>query len=432
MTMKRDRSRALYETACELIPGGVNSPVRAFRQVGGEPVYFRRAHGSRLWDEDGNGMVDWCQSWGPLILGHGREEVVEAVCDAAQDGLSFGACHRRELELARMVLQAFPEFEKVRLVSSGTEAVMTALRIARGVTGRNLILKFEGGYHGHSDGLLVKAGSGLATQAIASSAGVPEAVAGATLVATLDDEESVRRHFEAFGRDIAAVVIEPLPANNGLLVQRPEFLGFLREITRQYGALLIFDEVISGFRLRFGGYGQLAGIVPDLVTLGKIIGGGMPVGAIVGSARVMDVLAPVGRVYQAGTLSGNPVSLAAGIATLRILRDDPPYERLEQLGLRLEASLAAGGHPHARLCRVGSIAWFYLDSAAFPRRADAISDPAMERFKRLYWPLADAGHYLPPSSYEVLFISAAHSEEEVDDLGRCVAEGLAGLDGDRG
>jgi len=424
MTLNLTRSQQLFEQARQLIPGGVNSPVRAFRKVGGAPVYFKRAAGSSFTDEDGNAYVDFCQSWGPLILGHAHPEVVEAVREAATGGLSYGACHAREIELAQLVLEAFPEYERVRMVSSGTEAVMTALRVARGYTGRPLVLKFDGGYHGHFDGMLVKAGSGLATQAIADSRGVPDPIAATTLVAPLDDEEAVRRIFDAHGRDLAAVIIEPLPANNGLLLQRREFLAFLREITQKHHTLLIFDEVISGFRLKFGGFGQMTGVTADLVTLGKIVGGGMPVGALAGRGEVMDVLAPLGAVYQAGTLSGNPVSLAAGIATLRALRRDAPYERLQALGRRFADRLAAA--PATRVVQAGSILWLYLDSAPPPRRADAIAPAAMDRFLRLYWPLLRAGYYLPPSPYEVCFLSTAHTEAEVDGLADALLRELAG------
>ena len=423
--MERDltRSRQLFEQARLLIPGGVNSPVRAFRKVGGSPIYFRRAAGSQFSDVDGNTYVDFCQSWGPLILGHAHPEVVDAVREAASGGLSYGACHEREIELAELVLEAFPEYQRVRMVSSGTEAVMTALRVARGFTGRPLVLKFDGGYHGHFDGMLVKAGSGLATQAIADSGGVPGAIAGTTLVAPLDDEESVRRIFEAHGRDIAAVIIEPLPANNGLLLQRREFLAFLREISREHHTLLIFDEVISGFRLKFGGFGQMAGVTADLVTLGKIIGGGMPVGAIAGRGDIMDVLAPLGSVYQAGTLSGNPVSLAAGIATLQALRRDAPYEQLQALGRRFADRMA--GARRAQVVQAGSILWLYLDESRPPRRADAIAPEAMNRFLRLYWPAIQAGYYLPPSPYEVFFLSTAHTESEIDGLADALLRELA-------
>ena len=421
MTHHTPISEQLYAEACTCIPGGVNSPVRAFRQVGGTPVYFQSGQGSRVIDVDGNSYVDFCQSWGPLILGHANPKVVAAVQEAAPQGLSYGACHKGEIEIAKMILEGFDGYDRVRLVSSGTEAVMTALRIARGVTGRNLVLKFEGGYHGHFDGMLVKAGSGLATHAIASSKGIPQGIAESTLVAPLGDEEAVKAHFETYGNDIAAIIIEPMPANNGLLLQRTEFLQFLRDITKAHGALLIFDEVISGFRLRYGGFGQSLGIVPDMVTLGKIIGGGMPVGAIVGTAEHLDKLSPLGAIYQAGTLSGNPVSLAAGIATLKILRDESPYQRLEALGALFEETLKKSELPAARARRMGSIVWPYFDTPAFPSRADAISEVAMKRFTAMYWPLLEAGYYLPPSSYEVLFISAAHSEDDVRGLAQTMA-----------
>jgi glutamate-1-semialdehyde 2,1-aminomutase len=415
---KYQQSKALYDKAAALIPGGVNSPVRAFKQVGGTPIYFNKAEGARFEDTDGNSYVDYCQSWGPLILGHSRPEVVEAVREAAGAGLSYGACHKGEIELAELVLEAFPEFNRTRFVSSGTEAVMTALRVARGVTGRQLVVKFEGGYHGHFDGMLVKAGSGLATHAIASSKGIPEAIAATTLVLPLDDEEAVKTMFEAHGDNIAAVIIEPLPANNGLLEQRKEFLQYLRDITSRYGSLLIFDEVISGLRIRFGGYWQTIGIQPDILTLGKIIGGGMPVGALVGNAETLDQLSPLGSIYQAGTLSGNPVSLAAGKATLEILKNDPPYEKMEAMGNHFVQTLAQSGLPYARAIQVGSLLWLYLDETEFPRKADTISSIAMERFTNIYWSLLDKGHYLPPSSYEVLFLSAAHQTADVEGLAR--------------
>jgi glutamate-1-semialdehyde 2,1-aminomutase len=424
--MEKNRSEALYDAACRVIPGGVNSPVRAFKKVGGAPVYFASATGSRVVDADGREYVDFCQSWGPLILGHSHPAVIGAVTEAAPRGLSYGACHAAEIELAELVLDAFPEFERVRAVSSGTEAVMTALRLARGATGRDMVVKFDGGYHGHFDGMLVKAGSGLATFAIADSGGVAEGIAATTLVADLDDEESVRSLFERHGDRIAAVIIEPMPANNGLLVQRTEFLQFLRQVTADNGALLIFDEVISGFRLKFGGYGQIVGVQPDLVTLGKIIGGGMPIGAVVGPASIMDLLSPLGPVYQAGTLSGNPVSLAAGIATLKILRDDGPYERLEALGAAFEEELAAGGLPGVRAVRQGSIVWPYFSEGEFPRSAGTIDMATVERFNTIYRKLLDRGCYLPPSAMEVCFLSAAHTEDEVRGLARAIVEELKG------
>ena len=425
--MNRNGSKQMYDRACNLIPGGVNSPVRAFRSVGGTPVYFSTASGSRFTDVDGNEYVDFCQSWGPLILGHARPEVVQAAREAAGRGLSYGACHPAELELAELVLAAFPGFDRVRAVSSGTEAVMTALRIARGATGRDMVVKFEGGYHGHFDGMLVKAGSGLATFATASSHGIPEDIARTTLVASLDDEDSVKELFERHGSRIAAVIIEPMPANNGLLLQRTEFLQFLRDITSRHDSLLVFDEVISGFRLQFGGFGQLAGVTPDLVTLGKIIGGGMPVGAIVGKAATMDLLSPLGGVYQAGTLSGNPVSVAAGAATLKILQAEQPYERLHRLGQVLQDTLAEAGRADIRAVRQGSIAWLYLAEGEFPRAPGGIAPAVTERFNAIYGRLLESGYYLPPSAVEVLFISAAHTEEEVRGLARTVVEQLGAL-----
>jgi len=410
------KSEAFYDKAAALVPGGVNSPVRAFKQVGGKPIYFQKAAGSRFTDADGNIYVDYCQSWGPMILGHSRPEVVEAVQQAATAGLSYGACHEGEIQLAELTLGAFPGFDRVRFVNSGTEAVMTALRVARGYTGRDLVVKFDGGYHGHFDGMLVKAGSGLATHSIASSKGIPAAIAQTTRVLPLDDEEAVTELFASQGDAIAAVIIEPLPANNGLLIQRREFLQLLRDLTRKHGSLLIFDEVISGFRLHFGAYWQLINIKPDLFTLGKILGGGMPVGALVGGQEIMDCLSPVGGVYQAGTLSGNPVSLAAGKATLSILKEESPYRHMEELGTFFVDTLEKSGLPYARAQQAGSLLWLYLDETPFPRRADAISQTAMGRFTAIYWQLLAKGHYLPPSSYEVLFLSAAHQKEEVEAL----------------
>lgn len=422
--MNNDRSKELFGEAARRIPGGVNSPVRAFRTVGGTPIYIDRARGSRFVDADGNEFVDFCNSWGPLILGHGHPKVLEAVHSAAERGLSYGACHETEVTFARTVMEAFPEYDKVRAVSSGTEAVMTALRMARGFTGRDMIVKFEGGYHGHFDGLLVKAGSGLATFSMADSKGVPDDIAKTTLVAQLDDEASVEALFQRHPNNIAAVVIEPMPANNGLLLQRPEFLRFLREITRKHGSLLVFDEVISGFRLKFGGFGQMLGIRPDLVTLGKIIGGGMPVGAIVGPANIMDVLSPVGPVYQAGTLSGNPVSLAAGVATLKVLRDENPYPELSRMGELFVKVLSECGLPTARAVNMGSVVWLYADESPFPRDPASISPNVSRRFNDIYWRLTRRGFYLPPSGLEVLFISTAHTQEEVSSLARAVGEEL--------
>ncbi len=410
--MQRTTSERLYARACKAMPGGVSSPVRAFRSVGGHPIFYRKASGARFEDVDGNSYLDFCNSWGPLILGHAHPAVLEAVGAAVSRGLSYGACCEAEIELAERILAAFPDKDRVRFVSSGTEAVMTALRLARGVTGRPRVLKFSGGYHGHSDSLLVKAGSGLATFGTSSSLGVPPSIAGETLVCPFDDEALLEQVFAQHGPQLAAAIVEPLPANNGLLVQRTEWLEKLRELCSAHGAVLIFDEVISGFRLGYGGYGDSLGIPCELVTLGKIVGGGLPVGAIAGPAAIMEQLAPTGGVYQAGTLSGNPVSLSAGIATLDQLRDGAAYTRLEELGQLLEQRL----HGVVNLRRKGSIVWLYLADGAPPRSAEAIAPQAVERFTPLHRRLLDQGIYLPPSAYEVLFLSTAHDETTVGQL----------------
>jgi glutamate-1-semialdehyde 2,1-aminomutase len=425
-----EASQAAFERARSLSPGGVHSPVRAFRSVGGTPIFFDSASGSRFTDLDGNEFLDFCLSWGPLILGHAHPQVVEAVREAATRGLSFGACHRGESDLSEAILEGFPDFERVRLMNSGTEAVMTAVRLARGVTGKSLVLKFEGGYHGHLDSLLVKAGSGLATLGTSSSAGVPEEIARTTLVAPLDDEDALRATFAEHGENIALAAIEPIPANNGMLPQRGAFLKLLKELCDEHCALLLFDEVITGFRFRYGSVGPLldgegAEVKPDLVTLGKIVGGGLPIGAVTGSAALLDQLAPEGPVYQAGTLSGNPVSCAAGLATLRVLQDASNYDRLEALGARLEAALAGGGPDWLRVQRRGSVSWLCLDgSPDLPRRADRIGDAGIERFNAMHGPLLERRLYLAPSAHEVLFLSTAHDEADVDALAAgLIAEG---------
>jgi glutamate-1-semialdehyde 2,1-aminomutase len=420
--VRRDRSRSAWRQACSVSPGGVHSPVRAFSSVGGEPVFVAHAQGCRLTDVDGNELVDLCMSWGPLILGHAHPDVVRAVQAAAARGLSFGACHHAEAELCEAILAGFPGYQRVRLTSSGTEAVMTALRIARAATGRSLVLKFDGGYHGHSDGLLVRAGSGLATSGIASSLGVPEAVAATTLVVPFDDVEAIERTFSERGRDIACVVIEPIPANDGLLLPRPGFLQAIRDICDRTGALLLFDEVISGFRFRYGGVAPLVGVEPDLVTLGKIVGGGMPVGAVAGPARLLDQLAPLGRVYQAGTLSGNPVSVAAGLATLAVLRDGAAYADLERLGARFETAVAGSEIPWLRFVRMGSVIWPWLSLRETPHRADAIDEAAIRRFVALHARMLERGFYLPPSGHEVWFLSLAHQERDVDALAQALVD----------
>ena len=417
---RRPRSERLYERAQGLLPGGVNSPVRAFGAVGGTPVFFDSARGSRVRDADGREYVDFCQSWGPLILGHADPAVVAAVQRAAERGLSFGACHAAEADLAALIVDGYQGAERVRLVSSGTEAVMTAMRMARGATGRPLIVKFEGGYHGHHDSLLVKAGSGLATTGLASSAGVPERIAGATVVARLDDEESVSAVFAEHGDAVAAVVVEPVPANNGLLLQRDAFLDHLAAETRRAGALLIADEVICGFRLRYGASPAAARLQPDLVTLGKIIGGGMPIGAVAGPAGLLEQLAPVGPVYQAGTLSGNPLSVAAGIATLDALTDARRYAELERMGAAVEQAARAAAPSGLQVIRSGSMLWPYYGTDR-PRAAHQITDAAIARFNSAYAGFLERGLYLPPSGYEVGFLSTAHTAEECRMLAAALA-----------
>jgi glutamate-1-semialdehyde 2,1-aminomutase len=418
MTRSSPRSEALFERANQLMPGGVSSPVRAFRSVGGTPLYFEEASGSRFIDVDGRSYVDFCMSWGPLVLGHAHPTVVEAVQRAASRGLSYGACCAAEVELAERVLAAFPGLSRIRFVSTGTEAVMTAIRLARAFTERSMILKFEGCYHGHSDSMLVKAGSGLATFGLSSSRGVPEELARQTLVLPLDDEEALEEAFRVHGSRLAAAIVEPLPANNGLLEQRPEWLARLRALCTASGTLLILDEVISGFRCRFGGYGALLGVAADLVTLGKIVGGGLPVGAVAGRRDIMDLLAPSGGVYQAGTLSGNPVALAAGIATLDLLADGAAYAKLEALGQHFDREMSARvrGRSWLRWHRVGSLIWFHLHEGAIPRRADQVRPEAVGRFNTMYDGILNAGLYVPPSAYEVLFLSTAHEEADLSAL----------------
>jgi glutamate-1-semialdehyde 2,1-aminomutase len=406
----------------------VNSPVRAFRAVGGTPLFIRRAAGAEIEDADGRRYLDFVGSWGPLILGHAHPEVLEAIIGAAGRGTTYGAPCAGEVELAEAIVAAYPGLEQVRCVSSGTEAVMSALRLARGATGRDVIVKFAGCYHGHADALLVAAGSGLVTFGKPSSAGVPEAFTGLTRVLPLDDEAALLELFAREGASIAAVILEPVPANNGLLLQRPEFLATLRRVTREHGALLIFDEVISGFRVARGGAAELLGLTPDLATFGKIIGGGMPVGAFGGRRELMEQLAPLGGVYQAGTLSGNPVAMAAGLATLRVLERDQVWKRLEELGLQLEQALAprlAELPLPARLVRLGSLFWLSLQAGEPPRRADRIDAGAAPRYARLFHHLLAQGIALAPSAYEVGFLSAAHTREHVERLAAEVARALA-------
>jgi glutamate-1-semialdehyde 2,1-aminomutase len=412
------------------LPGGVNSPVRAFGAVGQEPPFIVRGRGSRIFDADGREYIDYVCSWGPLILGHAWPAAVEAVERAARDGLSFGAPTEREVEMAAMITDAFPSMEMTRMVNSGTEAVMSVLRLARAWSGRPYIVKFDGCYHGHSDGMLVSAGSGLATAAAPDSAGLPPATAAATLVARYNDPASVEEIFAAHGGEIAAVIVEPVAANMGLVPPDPDFLPFLRRLTAEHGALLIFDEVISGFRVAYGGAQSLYGVRPDLTTLGKIIGGGLPVGAYGGRREIMRLVAPLGPVYQAGTLAGNPVAMAAGLATLQTLRDDPGlYARLEANGRFLAAAVrqtaAACGLP-LTATQLGSLLTVFFTPGPVKSYADARrSDAAL--FARFFASLLARGVYIPPSRFEALFLSAAHTDEDLRLTAAAFAAGLEEL-----
>ncbi|HVW68576.1 MAG TPA: glutamate-1-semialdehyde 2,1-aminomutase [Steroidobacteraceae bacterium] len=424
------RSEALYERALRVIPGGVSSPVRAFRAVGGTPRFVARGAGQYLTDADGRKYLDLVNSWGALILGHAHPQVIAAITEAVGNGTTFGAPCAGEVELAERIVAAYSALEQVRFVSSGTEAVMSAIRLARAYTGRDLIVKFSGCYHGHADHLLVAAGSGLATFGRPSSAGVPEAFTACTRVVPLDDEAAVETLFAKEGARIAAVIIEPVPANHGLLLQRKEFLEALRQVTRQHDALLIFDEVISGFRLARGGVSELTGIVPDLATFGKVIGGGMPVGAFGGPRRIMSRLAPDGDTYQAGTLSGNPVAMASGIATLDILTATDGWQKLESRGAELEELLkpvlAGAGFP-VHFVRAGSLFWMSFHENGAPRTAAALTEAASKRFGALFHAMLDRGVYLPPSAYEACFMSLALTSADLQQFAQALRESLAAI-----
>jgi glutamate-1-semialdehyde 2,1-aminomutase len=401
------------------MPAGVNSPVRAFRSVGGEPPFYASASGCHFTDADGNRYIDYVGSWGPLILGHAPEVVVEAVQQAATRGLTFGAPCAEEVELAELVVRTVPQLEMVRFVSSGTEAVMAAVRLARGATGRDRIVKFSGCYHGHADYLLVAGGSGLATFGTPSSAGVPEASVRDTLVVELDSTEAFAQLMEEHGDSVAAVLIEGIPANSGLLEQRPEMLKLIREQCTRHGALMIMDEVITGFRIGPAGAAAHYDVAPDLTTFGKVIGGGMPVGAYGGARELMEQVSPLGPIYQAGTLSGNPVAMAAGLATLEtLLADDAvAYTRLDTLGARLADGLRQVFDRHGRdwqVARVGSILWLSLQPAPLPRRIEDVRSENAEIYAKLHRGLLEEGVYLAPSSYEVTFVSLAHDEAVID------------------
>jgi len=423
------QSEELFARAQRLIPGGVNSPVRAFKAVGGTPRFVRKAEGSRLWDADGQCYIDYVGSWGPMILGHAYPPVVEAVQKAAARGTSYGAPCIAEVELAERVVRLVPSIERVRFVSSGTEATMSALRLARGVTGRRKILKFEGCYHGHADGLLVAAGSGVATLGIPGSPGVPEGTVADTLTAPFNDVGAVERIAAEHGRDLAAVIVEPVAGNMGCVAPREGYLEALRRITRQVGALLIFDEVMTGFRLAPGGAQQLYGIAPDLTCLGKIVGGGLPAAAYGGPAEIMDHVAPVGPVYQAGTLSGNPLAMAAGCTLLDHLVRPGAYERLDALTIRLQVGLARGAQAAGVMLtvnRVGSmITPFFCRGPVVDYATAKTSDT--ERFGRFFHGMLKRGVYLPPAQFEAAFVSLAHTEGDIDETVAAAAAALAEL-----
>jgi glutamate-1-semialdehyde 2,1-aminomutase len=405
-----NRSEELFARAVERIPGGVNSPVRAFRSVGGKPLFIQRGEGAHIWDADGREYIDYVGSWGPLLFGHRPPEVLAALQEVLNIGTSFGAPTEREVELAELICRLVPSVEKVRLVNSGTEATMAAIRVARGFTGRDRIIKFDGCYHGHGDSLLVKAGSGVATLGLPDSPGVPAALAELTTVLPFNDVEALEKEFEVRGREIACIIVEPIAGNMGCVRPRQGYLQAMREITARHGTVLIFDEVMTGFRVAAGGAQQLYGIRPDLTTLGKVIGGGLPVGAYGGRADIMNNVAPAGAIYQAGTLSGNPLAVAAGLAMLRRIERENPYPRLEALGARLERGLTSSS---TRVNRVGSMfTIFFTDQEVVDFDSARTSD--IPRFNAHFHSMLNQGIYLAPSQFEAAFISTAHTEADID------------------
>jgi len=427
--VNRIQSEKLFAEALRYIPGGVNSPVRAFRAVGGQPFFVNRASGSRVWDVDGNELLDYVGTWGPAILGHAHPKIIAAVKTAADAGTSFGIPNPYEVKMARLICELVPSVQKVRMTNSGTEACMSAIRLARGFTGRDKIIKFDGCYHGHVDSLLVKAGSGALTFGHPDSAGIPPAFTQHTVVLPFNDEDAVRAAFAANKNEIAGIIVEPVPGNAGLYLPRPGYLQFLREITRANDALLIFDEVMTGFRLGRGGAQERFGIAPDLSCFGKIIGGGLPVGAFGGRAEIMDLLAPLGPVYQAGTLSGNPLAMAAGIAALEELHFTDAYCALEESGEHLAAGLkdaakSAGVPVHFNLC--GSMFCGYFTSEPVHCLADAMKSDR-ERFKRFFHGMLAAGVYLAPSQFEAGFLSTAHTPADIEKTVSAAAKVLGTL-----
>ncbi len=426
---QNENSIKLFKAAKELIPGGVNSPVRAFRNVDGEPFFVRRAKGCRIEDVDGNTMIDYVGTWGPAILGHAPECVIEAVNKAARAGVSFGIPNPYEVDMARLIVDWVPSVEKVRMVNSGTEATMSAVRLARGFTGRDKVIKFEGCYHGHVDSLLVAAGSGALTHGEPDSAGIPSAFAAETIILPYNDIEKVRAVFEAMGDQIAAVIVESYPANAGLIFPREGYLQGLRDVTSEYGSVFIFDEVMTGFRVAKGGVQELEGITPDLTAMGKVIGGGLPVGAFGGRAEIMDCLAPDGPVYQAGTLSGNPLAMAAGLAQLNEMERVDGYGKLEQLGARLEDGLRAilkrKGLDY-RFNRVGSMFCLFFTGQEIVD-LDSVMTADSAAFRKFFTSMLDQGIYIAPSPYETGFISVAHGNSEIDTTLEAMDKALSAI-----
>lgn len=406
-----DRSEALFVDAKQVIPGGVNSPVRAFKAVDRNPVFIKSAKGSHIFDVDGNEYIDYVCSWGPMILGHAYPPVIEAVKKACDNGLSYGAPTENETVLAKLILEAVPFMDKVRLVNSGTEAVMSAIRVARGYTGRDKIIKFRGNYHGHSDGLLVTAGSGLLTESNPDSAGVPKGYTATTLLADYNDKASVEALFKANPGEIAAIIVEPVSANMGVVPPKEGFLQFLRDITKANESLLIFDEVITGFRLAYGGASEYFGIQPDMITFGKIVGGGMPLAAYVGKADIMNVVAPVGSVYQAGTLSGNPIAVTAGIEQLKALKSDKAiYDRIDSFAKKLEEAYLEKGFT---VNRVGSLLSPFFTEGPVTSYADVLKCDT-DKFAAYFGKMLSQGIYVAPSQFEAMFISDVHTADDLD------------------
>lgn len=416
--MRVEGSKALFEEAKKYIPGGVNSPVRAFKSVGDIPRFIEKAKGSHIWDVDGNEYVDYVCSWGPMILGHAHPEVIKAIQEQAEKGTSYGAPTKLEVKLAKMIVELVPSVEKVRMVNSGTEATMSAIRLARGYTGRNKVIKFEGGYHGHVDALLVKAGSGLTTFGVPTSPGIPEDFAKHTITVPFNDIDALKKVIDEVGNDVAAVIMEPVMANAGLIIPEPGFLEKVRELTAEKGIVLIFDEVITGFRLSLGGAQEYFGITPDLSCFGKIIGGGLPVGAFGGKAEIMNYLAPEGPVYQAGTLSGNPLAMVAGIKTLELLQKPGVYDSLREKtdklaeGLR-EAARAAGIEDKLCFKKIESISIVYFTNKDVKNYQDALTSNT-EAYAKFFRKMLEQGIYLAPSQFEVAFMSTAHTDEDIE------------------